>query len=193
MHDRYAPFFHSTLGRGCGGIVEFNQLGILPTIGWFRTSVIVIVGMKPGNDPKKRLTLASPWFVEILALCLVLWQEGLRLELRTSHCNLPVNRSLQDFYFYNFGDFSNGFVFSFVIDGLVDVIRNLTKQRSSRLRAVKPQSIALLASFLSATIIILFELRTSAYNNADLADIPSGIAGALCYLIVRLACLAYRK
>lgn len=130
-----------------------------------------------------------PWMVETVVLLLVLWQESIRLELRTAHRTLPVPPSVERFYYYQFGDFSNGFLNAFLIDGLASIgIARLTAPRAGQ----RPRwwhnarTRAWLATALSALSIVAVELRPSALTAADWQDIPAGFAGAIVYLAVRL-------
>ena len=65
--------------------------------------------------------MAKPWILETLFFWGVLWQESFRLSSRTSQQVLLVGSGLQDFYYYHFGDFVNGYVIAYVLDGLVNL------------------------------------------------------------------------
>lgn len=145
-------------------------------------------------NPKPAPWLA-PWIAEIIALALVVFQEGFRLESRTAHRVLPIPPSLQSFYYYHFGDFSNGFVNAFIVDGLVDT---LLVPMTMRLRyqprlLPSPQVRLLIAVLASVAIVVAFEVVQNSITQSDLADIPAGIAGACAYFLVRLFALRVRN
>ena len=71
--------------------------------------------------------LTRPWFIETAVFFFVLWQESFWLSARTSHQILPINQTLQNYYYYNFGDFVNGYIMAYIIDGIV----NFTLLKSS--------------------------------------------------------------
>jgi hypothetical protein len=137
------------------------------------------------------LLLLAPWAIEIMALCMVVFQESFRLESRTAHRVLPIPRGIQDLYYFNFGDFSNGFINAFIIDGIAATV--LIPAVRKRLAAVpSPITIAGIATLLSVLIVVVFETAQNAFNFVDLADIPAGIAGALAYFAVRIVALRAR-
>jgi hypothetical protein len=142
----------------------------------------------------------QPWVVETIVFFLVLWQEDIRLRLRTGGWRLPLPGVVQRFYYYQFGDFANGFVNALVIDGVVDIAlaaRQKQRQKEDESTADKQHRSrvvrALVATALSALSIVALELHSSALTTADLQDIPAGLGGALCYLCVRLTLLNYRR
>ena len=140
-------------------------------------------------------TILKPWGVETIVFFLVLWQEDIRLRLRTEGWHLPVPKVLEQFYYFQFGDFVNGYVFAFVIDGLADVVISaLQKQATADFTHVWRRQIvsALVATSVSTLIIIAFELKSSSFTTADLQDIPAGIIGALLFLSLRLIMLKFR-
>jgi len=140
-------------------------------------------------------TILKPWGVETIVFFLVLWQEDIRLRLRTEGWHLSVPEGLEQFYYFQFGDFVNGYVFAFVIDGLADlVISAIEKKIKPDFTLVWRRQIgsALVAAAVSTLIIIAFELTSSSYTTADLQDIPAGIAGSLLFLSLRLAMLKFR-
>ncbi len=131
--------------------------------------------------------LRNPWILESIIFFIVLWQESFRLSSRTSHKILPVSRQLQNFYYYNFGDFVNGYVFAFVIDGVSNLM--LFKNRESYTVLgfkINMHKNAFLASLVSIFIIVIFELMQSASTTSDINDIPAGILGAILYFVIRL-------
>lgn len=144
----------------------------------------------PGTSRRSREFLGRPWFVETLLFFLIIWQEDLRLGWRTRGVTLPVSRALQDFYYFNFGNFANGYATAFLIDGLSDVIAasargGIAASPPVRWARANPAGMAALASGLSSLIIVLAELRDSAFTTADLGDIPAGLLGAVVFLMVR--------
>lgn len=142
------------------------------------------------NKKKKRSYFATPWFLESLFFFLVLWQESFRLSSRTAHKILPIKSTLQKYYYYNFGDFVNGYIMAFIIDGVVNVI--LFKEgRSYRIFNFIVSKIfnSFLATICSCSIVVVFELIQSTSTTSDLNDIPAGILGAFLYFAIRLFAL----
>lgn len=130
-----------------------------------------------------------PWMVETVVLFLVLWQESIRLELRTAHRTLPVPPAVERFYYYQFGDFANGYLNAFLLDGVASVgLGWLVNRRAGQAPRWwdNARTRAWLATGLSALSIVIVELRPSALTQADWQDIPAGIAGAVGYLAIRL-------
>lgn len=146
---------------------------------------------------KSRLVslIRLPWGIEIVATFLVVFQENFRLESRTGHQTLPVSATFQSFYYYHFGDFFNGFIDAFVIDGLTDTLLMpfIDKRLRHSPRLLSPPIRAIVASVISALIVVVFETRQNAITQSDLSDIPAGVAGALGYLLVRLIALQVRS
>ena len=98
--------------------------------------------------PAPRPFLRRPWVVESLVFFGVLWQESLRLEWRTAHRVLPLPKSVTAFYYYQAGDFANGYVNAFLLDGLTDLARHWAARR--RGGSVERQGLqAMLATVLS--------------------------------------------
>lgn len=60
----------------------------------------------------------NAWALETIFFFIVLGQESFRLSARTAKETLPVGSVLQNFYYYYFGDFVNGFVIAYLIDGV---------------------------------------------------------------------------
>ena len=151
--------------------------------------------LNPRGKPPRPSPWKSPWILECAAFVLVVFQEDYRLECRTIHRTLPIAESLQNFYYFNFGDFSNGFINAFVIDGLVDtVFLPLAATRFPKLPVVLSVRIrTVIACLISAIIIVVFEVRQNAFTQADLADIPAGVAGAVVYLGARFLALYLRR
>lgn len=134
--------------------------------------------------------LRKPWILESIIFFLVLWQESFRLSSRTSHKILPVSRQLQNFYYYNFGDFVNGYVIAFIVDGVSNLILLKNRESYSVLRfKINMQKNAFWGSLISIFIVAIFELTKSASTTSDINDIPAGILGAIIYFIVRLLAL----
>jgi hypothetical protein len=132
--------------------------------------------------------LRRPWVAESLVFFAVLWQESLRLEWRTAHRTLPIPARLTALYYYQCGDFANGYVNAFLIDGLTHLVRQWHARRTaSPVGALEWYAVG--AAVLSMLIIVGIELAPTALNNPDLADIPAGIVGALLYLGVRVVAL----
>jgi hypothetical protein len=134
--------------------------------------------------------LRKPWILESIIFFLALWQESFRLSSRTSHKILPVSKQVQNFYYYNFGDFVNGYVIAFIIDGVSGLI--LFRNRGSYSVSgftINMQKNAFLASLISTFIVAIFELTQSASTTSDINDIPAGILGAIIYFVVRMLAL----
>ena len=75
---------------------------------------------------------------ETLFFLVALWQETFRLSSRTAHVVLPVSKQLQNFYYYNFGDFVNGYVMAFMADGVIQMpIKKNPQFRISRYHFTK--------------------------------------------------------
>ncbi|MGB2752265.1 MAG: hypothetical protein WBC19_09425 [Pyrinomonadaceae bacterium] len=144
------------------------------------------------NKTKSGRFYRRPWFWETIVFFLVCWQESVRLSLRTSHATLPVGKVLQDFYYYNFGDFVNGYIMAFIFDGLANMfaLRKPPHTLAVGKFTIRQKPVAIAAALLSALIIVIFEIgSSSAFTTADLADIPAGVAGAFFYLCVRFTML----
>jgi len=126
---------------------------------------------------------------ESLGLLVVLWQESIRLELRTAYRALPLPPRATEFYYYQFGDFVNGYLNAFLADGLVEPLRRW-RAPATELPVKSLRRQAIVASLFSMLVIIGFETVPTAFNHADVRDIPAGVAGALLYLCIRLAAIA---
>ena len=140
------------------------------------------------KDPTPRRFYRRPWFWETVVFFLVCWQESIRLSLRTSHTELPVSKVLQDVYYYNFGDFVNGYIMAFIFDGITNMfaLRKPPHALNVGKFAFGQRFVASMAVLASGLIIVIFEIgRSSALTTADLADIPAGVGGAIFYLCVR--------
>lgn len=138
--------------------------------------------------------LKRPWVVETIVFFLVAWQESFRLSSRTAHKLLPVNKQIQDYYYFNFGDFVNGYIIAFIADGLINflVLKAAPFYKVFGLRISKRAN-ALLSTLFSAVIIVLFELSQSGSTTSDIKDIPAGIAGAVLFCIVRFIALKFSE
>jgi hypothetical protein len=135
--------------------------------------------------------LAKPWLLETLFFFAVLWQESFRLSSRTLHRVLPVGSRIQDFYYYHFGDFVNGFVIAYVFDGLANLALFGKTMRPGALHSRIPQwAPTLCAVLVSALVITAHECGIGSMSTtSDLSDIPAGVLGALVYCMVRLFAL----
>lgn len=127
-----------------------------------------------------------PWFIESVVFFLVLWQESFRLSARTSHKILPVPSILQNYYYYNFGDFVNGYIMAFIADGIINLTL-LNKGRSFKIvhLEITTRSSAVLATLFSTCVVVVYELTQSTTTTSDANDIPAGILGALFYYLIR--------
>jgi hypothetical protein len=141
--------------------------------------------------------MAKPWILETLFFWGVLWQESFRLSSRTSQRVLLIGSGLQEFYYYHFGDFVNGYVIAYMFDGLVNLFlfrkmeREIELPRTSVFR-ISRRTLTLFAALFSCTIITIFELGvTSLSTTSGIYDIPAGILGALIYCAVRLFALRF--
>jgi hypothetical protein len=136
--------------------------------------------------PKKVPFLRRAWMLETLFFFVVLWQESYRLSSRTAHKILPVDKQLQDFYYYNFGDFVNGYVIAFLVDGAFQIIifKNNPSFKLSGVSLTKWGS-TLFATLFSISVVVGYELMQSTSTTSDVMDIPAGILGALLYLLIR--------
>ena len=141
--------------------------------------------------------LKKPWVIETIFFFLILWQESFRLSLRTAKKDFSPDW-LKDFYYYNFGDFVNGYVMAYIFDGLASYLffqKNGIGKEFYKLFIFKvtETSNAILSSSVSAIIIAIFELgQSSALTTADLMDIPAGAGGAMVYCVIRLLVLKSR-
>ncbi|MBK8302581.1 MAG: hypothetical protein IPK98_03915 [Chloracidobacterium sp.] len=130
------------------------------------------------NKTKSGRFYRRPWFWETIVFFLVCWQESVRLSLRTSHATLPVGKVLQDFYYYNFGDFVNGYIMAFIFDGLVDVRTQKTSAQLAVGKFTIRQNLSRSRPLSVSVDNCHFEIgSSSAFTTADLADIPAGVAG----------------
>lgn len=138
--------------------------------------------------------LKRPWVVETIVFFLVAWQESFRLSSRTAHKLLPVNKQIQDYYYFNFGDFVNGYIIAFIADGLINflVLKTAPFYKVFGLRITKRTN-ALLSTLFSAVIIVLFELSQSGSTTSDARDIPAGVAGAVLFCIVRFIAIKFTE
>lgn len=134
--------------------------------------------------------LVRPWFIETAVFFLVLWQESFRLSARTSHKILPIHLNLQNYYYYNFGDFVNGYIMAYIIDGIANftILRYSTSYKFSHFEVTKRKS-GLIATLISISVVVVFELTQSTSTTSDVSDIPAGIAGAILYFLIRLLSL----
>lgn len=130
--------------------------------------------------------LTRPWVIETIIFCLVLYQESFRLSARTANRLLPVSKQLQDFYYFNFGDFVNGYVIAYMADGLINMLL-FKSDNFYRLAGIQISKRAntLFATLFSSIIIIVFELSGSGSTTSDLMDIPAGILGAILFYLIR--------
>jgi hypothetical protein len=142
--------------------------------------------------------LAKPWSLETVVFFLVLWQESFRLSSRTSQQTLLIGSRFQDFYYYHFGDFVNGFVIAFILDGLAEMAlfrkqeNGIAQPRYSKFK-ITHNALSLCATFISILIIMIVELGwLSLATTSDIFDIPAGIAGSLLYYFVRLFAVRFR-
>jgi hypothetical protein len=145
----------------------------------------------PDYDRKKPIPfLSRPWIIETIVFFLVAYQESFRLSSRTAHKLLPVSKQIQDYYYFNFGDFVNGYIIAFIADGLINflVIKSASSYKLFGLQITKRTN-ALFSTLFSAVIIVLFELSQSGSTTSDIMDIPAGIAGALLFCLTRLVAL----
>jgi hypothetical protein len=144
---------------------------------------------KPVN--KKYLQyLATPWLIETVVFFLVMWQESFRLSLRTSHMILPINKHIQNYYYYNFGDFVNGYIIAFIIDGVINLVFLKTNKfyMIFGFRVTKKMN-AILSTLISVFIVVIFELLQSTSTTSDIKDIPAGVLGAVSFYFIRLFAL----
>jgi hypothetical protein len=151
--------------------------------------LVILSTVKVGNKEINKNVfhfLLRPWVLESVFFFLALWQESFRLSSRTAHKSLPVSLRLQHFYYYNFGDFVNGYVMAFIIDGLMNLLR-LEKNTSFNIAGffISKKGSALFATLLSVFIVVIFEITRSASVTSDINDIPAGILGAFIYYLVR--------
>jgi hypothetical protein len=133
----------------------------------------------------------KPWVLESVFFFAVMWQESFRLSARTSHRVLPVHIQIQQYYYYNFGDFVNGYIIAFLADGIIHL--TLLKRKSSYTVAgieITSRRNAFLSTIFSAIIISIFELMHSASTTSDINDIPAGILGGIFYYIIRMIALS---
>jgi hypothetical protein len=145
---------------------------------------------KYSDDKRAFPYLRKPWILETVFFFIVLWQESFRLSSRTSHKILPIAKRFQNIYYYNFGDFVNGYVIAFIADGVSNLIL-FKKRESYRLLGFKisTKKNAFLSSLISIFIVAIFELTQSISTTSDINDIPAGVLGAILYFIIRLLAL----
>ena len=93
--------------------------------------------------------------------------------------------------YLNAGDFVNGYINAFLIDGVTELMRHgWARRRGVTAGGSRAQAVA--ASAISALVIVAVELFPSTLNRPEPADVPAGIVGALLYLGVRLFALGWR-
>lgn len=145
---------------------------------------------KETTDKKYLQYLATPWIIETVVFFLVMWQESFRLSSRTSHKILPVNKHIQDYYYYSFGDFVNGYIIAFIIDGVINLVLLKTNKfyMIFGYRITKKTN-AILSTLVSIFIVAIFELIQSASTTSDIKDIPAGVLGAISFYFIRLVAL----
>lgn len=142
---------------------------------------------------KKKLTFAGllkPWIPETIFFFIVLWQESFRLSSRTAHKILPISTPLQNYYYYNFGDFVNGYIIAYITDGVINLIffkANLYYTIAG-LQVSKWKN-ALLSGIFSILVVVVFEVTQSTSTTSDVKDIPAGALGAFFYCLIRLFAL----
>lgn len=136
--------------------------------------------------------MRRPWVPECVGFFLVLWQEAVRLDLRGAHRVLPIPSSLTAAYYFQFGDFVNGYINAFILDGLTEWFRSRGDTRRG-LSNVMRQRQAIAATVCSILVIMAVELIPNAFNQADWRDIPAGAAGALLYLGIRLFAIRWQS
>jgi ABC-type antimicrobial peptide transport system permease subunit len=146
---------------------------------------------KDYKNKNVRSNLARPWLFESLIFFFVLWQESFRLSSRTSHKILPISPTLQKYYYYNFGDFVNGYIIAFIIDGIINLtlLKTAISYNISSLQITKRKN-AFLATVFSIAVVVIFELTQSTATTSDVNDIPAGIFGALLYYLIRFFALS---
>ncbi len=109
---------------------------------------------------------------------------------------LPVPQAVQTAYYYRFGDFANGYVNAFLVDGVVDLGLSYWRGRGSRSQETSGRlGLRLRAAFaalVSALSIVLYEVFVPGLARADWLDVPAGVLGALVYLGVRVAAITWR-
>jgi hypothetical protein len=151
-----------------------------------------MTGKKTSQTSNKKYLryLATPWIIETVVFFLVMWQESFRLSSRTSHKILPINKHIQNYYFYNFGDFVNGYIIAFIIDGVINLMVFKTEEfyMIFGYRITKKIN-AILSTLISVFIVVIFELIQSTSTTSDIKDIPAGILGAICFYFIRLVAL----
>lgn len=149
---------------------------------------------KEFKHKKNKPYLARPWFIESIIFFLVLWQESFRLSSRTSQKILPVPLEFQNYYYYNFGDFVNGYIMAFIIDGMINftLLKHSLSYRVGRFEVTKIKN-ALLATLISISIVAAYELMPSTTTTSDVNDIPAGIFGSFLYFLVRMLALRYTE
>lgn len=130
-----------------------------------------------------RRVARRPWIPETLVFALVVWQEAIRLELRTAGTFLPIGRGMTAFYYLNAGDFVNGFINAFLLDGVSEIVRSW--RSGTRPDPAPQRRQAIVMTIASMLVIVAVELVPSALNVPDVRDIPAGLAGALLYLGIR--------
>ncbi len=147
------------------------------------------------QEPKQNKFLRflfQPWILETIFFFLVLWQESFRLSARTAQRTLPLSAGLQDFYYFHFGDFVNGFGIAYLIDGAMDRLVFKTRPYYNVLgKSISKQTNAFLATLASIGVVVIFELTQSISTTSDYKDIPAGICGALVYCAVRVYALKW--
>lgn len=147
-------------------------------------------------NTNKRRFITKPWIPETIVFFAVLWQESVRLSLRTAKRELPIARWLQDFYYFNFGDFVNGYVIAYLIDGITELASNRARPENDQpgisILGIPRVVVAVCATVLSGLIVIAFELGIAPLTTtSDINDIPAGLGGAMLYCFVRLVALRF--
>lgn len=105
---------------------------------------------------------------------------------------MPIPLTLQNYYYYNFGDFVNGYIMAFITDGIINLTL-LNKGKPFKILRIEitKRSSALLATLFSISVVVIYELTQSATTTSDANDIPAGIMGAFFYYLIRQLALKY--
>jgi hypothetical protein len=120
-----------------------------------------------------------------------MWQESFRLSSRTAHKVLPINEHIQNYYYYNFGDFVNGYIIAFILDGVINfVIIKTDKFYLIFGHKISKKLNAILSTLISIFIVVIFELSQSVSTTSDIKDIPAGVLGAISFYFIRLVALS---
>jgi len=129
----------------------------------------------------------------VIATALAVMQdEYIKGSLRSSGTKLPIPKEVQDAYYYNSGDFSDGMWISFGVDAALGGLKHYTSSLSHKNLLKKAsqyiennEKVRMALPMTVASLGVILEETQGLASVADINDIPAGIAGAALYTAIR--------